>query len=94
MACLPAQPAPIEPLLDEHDLERMRLAKLGTIRKWRQDGRGPRYIKVEGAVRYRLSDVLEYLNTRPSGGRATTKPVAHAEGAQPTAPAPVVEATP
>jgi hypothetical protein len=41
----------------------------------RQDGRGPRYIKVEGAVLYRLSDVLEYLNTRPSGGRVIGKPL-------------------
>jgi hypothetical protein len=83
---------PIEPLLDEHDIERMRLAKLGTIRKWRQEGRGPRFIKVEGAVRYRLNDVREYLNSRPSGGRAITKPVGHAESSL-TASTPAAEAT-
>jgi hypothetical protein len=59
----------------------MRLAALGTIRKWRQDGRGPRYIKVEGAVRYKLSDVLAYLDSRPSGGRVIAKPPAQADTA-------------
>ena len=59
----------------------MRLAKLNTIRKWRAQGRGPRWIKVERGVRYRLSDVLEYLNTRPSGGRIIAKPPAQADTA-------------
>jgi hypothetical protein len=76
---------PHETYLTERDVERTGIAKLETIRKWRALGRGPRFIKIEGRVKYRLSDVLEYLNSRPSGGRAITKPRDQAEGAQPTA---------
>jgi len=59
----------------------MGLAKLNTIRKWRTHGRGPKWIKVEGNVRYRLSDVLNYLDSRPSGGRVIAKPPAQADTA-------------
>jgi hypothetical protein len=61
--------------LDERDLARMGFAKLNTIRKWRRYGRGPRFLKIEGSVRYRLSDVLAYLESRPSGGRVIAKPL-------------------
>lgn len=32
---------------------------------WRYEGRGPRYIKIEGSVRYRLDDVLAYEDKEP-----------------------------
>ena len=35
----------------------MGLGKLGTIRKWRPKGRGPKWIRLEGRIKYRLSDV-------------------------------------
>ncbi len=59
----------------------MGFAKLATIRKWRPKGRGPKWIRLEGRVKYRLSDVLEYLNTRPSGGRVIAKPASQADTA-------------
>jgi predicted DNA-binding transcriptional regulator AlpA len=40
------------------------------IRRWRLLRKGPRYIKVGSAVRYRLEDVNNWLGTRPSGGEA------------------------
>lgn len=34
----------------------------GTLANWRWTGRGPHFIKVGGRVRYRLSDLAEYLD--------------------------------
>jgi len=38
------------------------------MRRWRLQRKGPRYIKVGAAVRYRNEDVRAWLETRPSGG--------------------------
>lgn len=43
-----------------------------TAQKWRYEGRGPRFVKAEGAVRYLESEVVawERANTRQrTGGR-------------------------
>ncbi len=39
-----------------------------TLRVWRTTGKGPRFVRIEGAVRYRPSDVQAYLdrNTSPA----------------------------
>lgn len=34
------------------------------IRRWRLERRGPSFVRVEGAVRYRLNDVEAYLASR------------------------------
>ena len=43
-------------------------AKVGvtsaTLANWRWAGRGPRYVKVGGRVRYRLVDLARYLDER------------------------------
>tara|TARA_B100000780_G_C21030121_1_gene413030 strand:- start:264 stop:458 length:195 start_codon:yes stop_codon:yes gene_type:complete len=31
-----------------------------TLERWRYDGKGPIFFKMEGLVRYRMIDVLEY----------------------------------
>ncbi len=33
----------------------------GTLRYWRKIGVGPRWVKLEGSIRYDLADVLEYI---------------------------------
>jgi len=33
----------------------------GTFVKWRSRGKGPRFVKLGGKVRYRRSDVLEFI---------------------------------
>lgn len=33
-----------------------------SLQQWRWEGRGPRWVKVEGRVRYRWSDVDAYVN--------------------------------
>jgi len=35
----------------------------GTLRYWRKVGVGPRWIKLEGSIRYDLRDVLQYVES-------------------------------
>ena len=35
-----------------------------TLRRWRQEGRGPKFCKLEGLVRYRISDLHEWAHQR------------------------------
>lgn len=35
----------------------------GTLRYWRKIGVGPRWIKLEGSIRYDLADVLRYIES-------------------------------
>jgi len=42
---------------------------VGTVRRWKLFGKGPRYRKIGGSVRYALNDLHEWLNACPSGGQ-------------------------
>ena len=46
--------------------ELARLARVaeGTLSNWRLRNAGPPYLRVEGAIRYRRSDVAEWLDHR------------------------------
>jgi hypothetical protein len=57
-----------ETLLNEHDVARVTRLSVASIRRWRLVGRGPRFIKVSSAVRYRPEDVRMWLESRPAGG--------------------------
>jgi hypothetical protein len=55
-------------LLDEHQVVALGVcSSVHTLRSWRHKGRGPKFIKVGGMVRYRLSDVELFLDSLPSG---------------------------
>ena len=48
-------------LLNEHEAaERLRLA-VTTLRRWRWGSRGPRYVKIGGAVRYDPADLDAFV---------------------------------
>jgi predicted DNA-binding transcriptional regulator AlpA len=55
-------------LLNEHEVAELLGVKVATVRHWRQSQRGPRYLKVGGAVRYAEDDVVAWIRSRPSGG--------------------------
>jgi hypothetical protein len=56
-------------LLDETRLVEMGIAgSVHTLRDWRKRGKGPRFTRVGSLVRYRLSDVEEFVNSLPTGG--------------------------
>lgn len=40
-----------------------------TLAKWRHEGRGPVYVKLRGAIRYRAADVEAYENEHLVGAR-------------------------
>ena len=82
MDLLPAQStASLDALIDERGLAHTGIASLGTIRRWRREGRGPLFIRIGRLVRYRVGDVRNFLNSRPSGGeggRIIAKPTGQA----------------
>lgn len=55
-------------LLKELEVSLLTGTPRGTLSRWRVQGKGPRYTKLEGSVRYYLTDVLQYVerNTRLS----------------------------
>jgi predicted DNA-binding transcriptional regulator AlpA len=63
----------IEPLLSEREVAAIFGLSLTAIRRWRLLKRGPRYIKIGVAVRYRLEDIRGWLATRPSGGELASE---------------------
>ena len=53
----------LKPLLFDVEVATLTGASISSVRKWRLQGRGPRFIRLGGAVRYRESDVLEYVES-------------------------------
>lgn len=43
--------------------------KESTLERWRVIGRGPRYRKLNGAVRYSITDIQHWVNQCQSGGQ-------------------------
>jgi predicted DNA-binding transcriptional regulator AlpA len=56
-------------LLDEQDVAEMLNVSVAVIRRWRLSKQGPKFLKLGRAVhKYRLEDVLRWLESRPCGG--------------------------
>ena len=36
---------------------------MGTLKRWRSEGRGPAYVKLEGSVLYRIADLERYIES-------------------------------
>ncbi|MBP2437243.1 hypothetical protein JOF34_001829 [Microbacterium amylolyticum] len=51
-------------LLNEHDAAMWLTVSVGSLRAWRGQGTGPRYIKVGAQVRYRPGDLDAYLESQ------------------------------
>jgi len=51
-------------LLTEHGVAARLNLSVATIRRWRLLRQGPSYLKLGASVRYRLEDVLAYINAR------------------------------
>ena len=49
------------PLLKERDVAAMLNIKVVTLRRWRWQGVGPRFLKLGSAVRYDSSDVESFI---------------------------------
>jgi predicted DNA-binding transcriptional regulator AlpA len=55
-------------LLKEHEVARITGLSVASVRRWRLLKRGPKFLKIGSAVRYRPDDVSAWLESRPSGG--------------------------
>lgn len=53
-------------ITDKELAERWNL-HLKTIQKWRRRGKGPKFIKLGIAVRYRISDIVKYEEEKLNG---------------------------
>jgi predicted DNA-binding transcriptional regulator AlpA len=51
-------------LLRERDAARFLSVATATLQDWRHHGRGPRYLKLGKAVRYKLGDLREWLDAQ------------------------------
>jgi len=55
-------------LINENETAKMLGCTKSALRKWRREKRGPPSIKLEGRlVRYRLADLVEYVEKLASG---------------------------
>lgn len=58
-------------LVTEHSVARMLGLSVASVRHWRLRKRGPRYLKIGSAVRYKLADVTAWIESLPAlGGRS------------------------
>lgn len=62
----------VDKLLNEHDLARITGLSVASVRRWRLLRRGPRYLKIGSAVRYKAEDIAVWLESRPTGGERGT----------------------
>jgi predicted DNA-binding transcriptional regulator AlpA len=55
-------------LLTETDVSKRLQVSLEALRHWRANQRGPKFVKLGVLVRYRPSDLEEWISSQPSGG--------------------------
>ncbi len=60
---------PMDHLLKEDEVATILSMKVATLRRWRWSGDGPLFIKIGGAVRYRVTDITKFIN---EGERSST----------------------
>ncbi len=58
----------LERLFTEKDIARIIGLSLASIRRWRLLGQGPKFLKLNSAVRYRPEDLSAWLESCPAGG--------------------------
>jgi predicted DNA-binding transcriptional regulator AlpA len=58
----------LEALLTEHQVAEIIGMSLASLRRWRLQRQGPKYLKIGAAVRYPPADVSAWLESRPTGG--------------------------
>ena len=58
-------------LMTEQQVAQQLHVSLASLRRWRLERRGPRFIKVSSLVRYRPEDLEEWLRGLPAGGSET-----------------------
>jgi hypothetical protein len=55
-------------LLNEFDVAEMLGVSVATVRRWRLFRQGPVYRKVGALCKYKIEDILAFIDSRPTGG--------------------------
>jgi len=63
----------LETLLTEHDVAFVTGMSVASVRRWRYTGRGPRYLKIGSAVRYRPEEVTAWIEQQAHSHEATAR---------------------
>jgi hypothetical protein len=58
----------MESLLTENDVSACLKVSLACVRRWRLVGEGPQYVKVNNLVRYRETDLSNWVEKLPTAG--------------------------
>ncbi len=58
----------MESLLTENEVSACLKVSLACLRRWRLQGEGPQYVKVNNMVRYREADVSSWVGELPTAG--------------------------
>jgi predicted DNA-binding transcriptional regulator AlpA len=58
----------MESLLTENEVSTCLKVSLACVRRWRLQGEGPQYVKVNNMVRYREADVSNWVEKLPTAG--------------------------
>lgn len=61
-------PTALVHLLNEFEVAEILGISVATIRRWRLLGQGPQFLKCGAAVRYSVTEVTDWLASRPRGG--------------------------
>ena len=48
-------------MMDAHEAGEYLNVKPATLGQWRYSGRGPKYSKLNGLIRYKLKDLMDYI---------------------------------
>ncbi|KAA9154789.1 helix-turn-helix domain-containing protein [Microbacterium lushaniae] len=54
--------ADVQPLLTSKEVGVILDVSPSTLSRWREDGRGPRFLNLNGIIRYMHDDVREYID--------------------------------
>ncbi len=73
----PITTKPTSRLLKEGEAAKILSLEVATLRRWRWSSRGPRFLKLGGAVRYELADIEAFIEA--SRRASTSDPGPHTE---------------
>jgi predicted DNA-binding transcriptional regulator AlpA len=57
-----------EPYWNDRAVAQFYNVSTSKIRRWRREGKGPKWVRIGGAIRYNPLDVKDFLESLPSGG--------------------------
>ena len=63
--------------LTEKEVARQLCVSLASLRRWRLEKRGPRFVKLGALVRYRPEDLERWMDSLPTGGSAASRSEIH-----------------